>query len=73
MEIEKMQQLEKDIREIKTALIGNSEMNQRGIVHMIKDHDDYIEKDKTFKSKSVGFIAGIQALMGAIAAYFAYR
>ena len=64
-----MQQLKEDVREIKTALIGNKEMNQKGLIHKVDDHDSYIEQDKKFKSKAVGIVAGIQLAIGAALAY----
>jgi len=61
------------LRDIKTALIGNKELGQTGLVHRIEDNSNYIDKDRRYKQKAIGFIAGVQAIFGAIAAYFAYK
>ncbi len=73
MEKEKMQQLEEDIREIKTALIGNKEMNQTGLVHMVKENTDYITKDKGFKQKAIGLVVGVQFAVGVAWTYITHK
>jgi hypothetical protein len=73
MEKEKMQQLEDDIREIKTALIGNPAMNQKGLVNMVKENSDYIAKDKGFKQKALGLVVGIQFAVGAAWTYITHK
>jgi len=68
-----MADLKSDFKEVKTALIGNKEMGSKGIIHYVRENKDYIDNDKKFKQKAIGIIAGFQAAVGAIAAYFAYR
>jgi len=74
---EQMEQLKKDVRDLKetvgeihTALIGNIEMRQKGIAHTVESHDDYIERDKRFKAKAVGIIAGVQLAIAAFLTWF---
>jgi len=68
--MEEMDQLKRDVAEIKSALIGNKEMNQKGLVHKVDCNARYIEKDKQFKQKAVGVIAGIQLMIGAFVTWF---
>jgi len=65
-----MEQLKKDVAEIKSALIGNKEMNQKGLVHKVDCNARYIEKDKQFKQKAVGILAGLQLAVGALVTWF---
>lgn len=55
-----MDDLRNDVREIKTALIGNEKMGQRGLVHRVDRHGEYIEKDKKHKQKAFGIFLGLQ-------------
>jgi len=68
-----MADLKEDLRDIKVALIGNKDLGQTGLVHKIEGNTKYIDKDRKYKQKAVGFIAGIQAIMAAVATYFAYK
>ena len=67
---EEMEQLKKDVAEIKTALIGNEEMKQEGLVHLVKKHENYIAKDQWFKAKAVGALAAIEVIGLAIFGWF---
>ncbi len=64
---EQIAKIEKDVAEIKVALIGNKEMGVSGLVQEVKENSEYIENDKGFKRKALAVIAGIQI---AIAAFF---
>ncbi len=68
-----LSELQNDVREIKSALIGNKVMGQKGIVHKVECHNRYIEKDKQFKQKAVGIIAGIQLAIAALVTWFKFK
>jgi len=76
----KMEQLESDLselkndfKEVKDALIGNKELGIKGIVHRLEYHSRYIEKDKTYKRKAVGFLAALQTLLTGIVLLFKFK
>lgn len=52
--IGKVESIDKTTTKLNTTIVGDDVYGQIGLVKQVKDHSDYIEKDKTFKSKLVG-------------------
>jgi len=46
-----LEQLSKDIKEIKQALLGNEFNNYKGMVSQVKDIDDRVEDLEVFKNE----------------------
>ena len=57
---------ETKLSDLYTAVVGNKEFEQEGMVGKLKKHDDYIEKDKIFKQRFVG----ATMVIGMIWSYF---
>lgn len=62
---EQVDNIEKTVNEIKVALLGN-EYNDKGLVHRVKEVEDYQLKDK----KQKWMIAGALALIGIIGRFW---
>ena len=45
------------VDEIKTAIIGNDQFGQEGLVSVVNRHEEYIEQDRKFKQKLMGGLA----------------
>ena len=52
-----------------TTIVGDPQYGQIGLVTVVKDHSDYIEKDKNFKSKLVGGSIVLGTLWTAFVSY----
>ncbi len=61
--------LRDDVREIKSALIGNEPLGQKGLVHKVEEHSKYIANDKKNKQKAIGIIVGLQFAWAALMAW----
>jgi signal transduction histidine kinase len=51
-----------EIKQVKTALVGDPELKTRGLVDDVRANTEYIEKDRKFKAKAVGVIGGLQII-----------
>jgi hypothetical protein len=51
---EKVDAIDKTTTKLNTTIVGDPSYGQIGLVTQVKDHNDYIEQDKGFKSKLVG-------------------
>jgi RNase adaptor protein for sRNA GlmZ degradation len=60
IDIEEIRQLKEDVSAIRNAIVGNSELQQEGLAQQVKKNAEYIESDKSFKSKAVGFLTALQ-------------
>lgn len=49
--------IDKRVERIERVLLGDEEAEQDGLVHKVKDHQQYIENDKKFRNKVLGGIA----------------
>jgi len=49
--MDNLDQLSKDIKEIKQALLGNEFNNYKGMVSQVKEIDDRVENLETFKNE----------------------
>lgn len=67
---DKVDSIEKTTTKLDTTIVGDPQYGQIGLVAMVKDHSDYIEKDKTFKSKLVGGSIVLGTLWTAFVSYF---
>lgn len=63
---DKVESIDKTTTKLNTTIVGDVDYGQIGLVKQVKDHADYIEKDKSFKSKLVGggiVLGGIWTLL----------
>ena len=51
---DKVDAIDKTTKKLNTTIVGDDAYGQVGLVTKVKEHTDYIETDKTFKSKLVG-------------------
>jgi len=54
--------IKSSVDEIKTAIIGNDQFGQEGLVSVVKRHEEYIEQDRKFKQKLIGAMAVLGTL-----------
>jgi len=50
----KVETIEKTTTKLDVTIVGDSNYGQIGLVTQVKNHNDYIESDKLFKSKLIG-------------------
>ena len=50
----KVDTIEKTTTKLNTTIVGDDAYGQIGLVTKVKEHGDYIEQDKSFKSKLLG-------------------
>jgi hypothetical protein len=50
----KVDGIDKTATKLNTTIVGDDAYGQIGLVKQVKDHAEYIEKDKSFKSKLIG-------------------
>jgi hypothetical protein len=50
----KVDGIDKTTTKLNTTIVGDDAYGQVGLVKQVKDHNDYIEQDKSFKSKLIG-------------------
>lgn len=67
---DKVDTIEKTTTKLNTTIVGDPQYGQIGLVTVVKDHSEYIEKDKTFKSKLVGGSIVLGTLWTAFVSYF---
>lgn len=51
---EKVETIDKTTTKLNGTIVGDPAYGQVGLIAKVKEHDDYIESDKSFKSKVVG-------------------
>lgn len=51
---DKVESIDKTTTKLNTTIVGDDAYGQVGLIKQVKDHADYIEKDKNFKSKLIG-------------------
>jgi hypothetical protein len=51
---DKVDTIEKTTTKLNTTIVGDPQYGQIGLITQVKEHNDYIESDKTFKSKLIG-------------------
>jgi hypothetical protein len=51
---EKVDAIDKTTTKLNTTIVGDPAYGQIGLVTQVKEHTDYIEQDKGFKSKLIG-------------------
>lgn len=51
---DKVESIDKTTTKLNTTIVGDDAYGQIGLVKQVKDHAEYIEQDKSFKSKLVG-------------------
>lgn len=51
---DKVDSIEKTTTKLNTTIVGDSQYGQIGLVTVVKEHTEYIEHDKGFKSKLIG-------------------
>lgn len=59
--IGKVDSIEKTTTKLNSTIIGDSTYGQIGLIEQVKEHNEYIEQDKGFKSKLIGgsFVLGL--------------
>jgi len=63
---DKVDAIEKTTNKLNTTIVGDSTYGQVGLVTQVKEHAEYIEQDKGFKSKLIGgslFLGGVWTLL----------
>jgi hypothetical protein len=50
----KVETIDKTTTKLNTTIVGDPDYGQIGLVNQVKEHNDYIENDKNFKSKLIG-------------------
>lgn len=50
----KVETIDKATTKLNTTIVGDPAYGQVGLVNQVKEHNDYIENDKNFKSKLIG-------------------
>jgi len=58
---EQVDEIQKQVNEIHTALIGNDTYEQEGLIHDVQKNTKHRQKS----AKRMGFITGISAVIGA--------
>lgn len=51
---DKVESIDKTTTKLNTTIVGDDAYGQIGLVKQVKEHAEYIEQDKSFKSKLVG-------------------
>jgi hypothetical protein len=51
---EKVDAIDKTTTKLNTTIVGDPDYGQIGLVTKVKEHSDYIEEEKNFKSKMIG-------------------
>ncbi len=51
---DKVESIDKTTTKLNTTIVGDPAYGQVGLVTKVKENTDYIEADKTFKSKLIG-------------------
>ena len=51
---DKVDAIDKTTTKLNTTIVGDPDYGQIGLVTQVKEHADYIEQDKGFKSKLIG-------------------
>ena len=54
------------LERLATAVCGDAEFGQKGLIEQVNEHSDYIAEDKTFKNKIMGGITAITTVWGLI-------
>jgi hypothetical protein len=62
----KIQELDSNFSRLNQTVIGDETYGQTGLIAKVKEHGEYIEKDKSFKSKLVGGGIVISFIWGVI-------
>lgn len=50
----KVETIDKTTTKLNSTIVGDPDYGQVGLIAKVKEHDEYIELDKSFKSKVVG-------------------
>jgi hypothetical protein len=50
----KVETIDKTTTKLNTTIVGDPSYGQIGLITQVKEHNDYIESDRTFKSKLIG-------------------
>lgn len=62
----KVQQMDLTLIKLNHTIIGDSTYGQKGLIEHVKEHQDYIENDKTYKAKVVGAGSVLVILYGLV-------
>lgn len=62
----KVQQMDSTLVKLNHTIIGDSAYGQKGLIEHVKEHQDYIENDKTYKAKVVGAGSVLVILYGLV-------
>lgn len=54
------------LERLASAVCGDKEFGQTGLIEQVNEHSAYIESDKTFKNKVIGGITAITTFWGLI-------
>jgi hypothetical protein len=50
----KVETIDKTTTRLNTTIVGDEQYGQVGLIAKVKEHNEYIEADKSFKSKLIG-------------------
>lgn len=51
---QKIETMSVTLNDVNGSVIGNTAYGQTGLIKRVQEHEDYIEKDKSFKAKLIG-------------------
>ena len=66
---DRLSNLEKSVNRIEVALLGDEEMNIKGIADKVKEHDDQLKGYNNLKNKGLGLFAAF-SFISSIVFYF---
>lgn len=62
----KVQEMDLTLIKLNQTIVGDSAYGQKGLVEQVKEHNEYIESDKTYKAKVVGAGSVLVILYGLV-------
>jgi len=66
----KVQEINTSLVKLNQTVIGDKTYGQTGLIEKVGEHNDYIEKDKEFKSRLVGGGIVLSVIWGLILKFF---
>lgn len=62
----KVQEMDLTLIKLNQTIVGDSTYGQKGLVEQVREHNEYIESDKTYKAKVVGAGSVLVILYGLV-------
>ena len=61
---ERLEKIETDVNEIKTALLGNKYMKEQGMVHKVENHEERLERIEKVLQNGKWLVVGLSVGTG---------